>query len=48
MRDNKYNTNYLTYGVCSRNSRLTLFLKAHSDGLFLVSTVRVFQAPTAR
>ena len=28
---------YLTCKVCSRNSRLTLLLKVHSDGLLLVS-----------
>ena len=38
----------LTHGVCTRNSRLTLLLKVHSDGLFLVSAVREFQALTAR
>ena len=38
--------NYLTYRVCSRNSCLTLLL--HSDGLFLVSAVKEFQALKAR
>ena len=36
------------HGFCTRNSRLTLLLKVHSDGLFLVSAVRDFQALTAR
>ena len=40
--------NYLTHGVCTRNSRLTRLFKVHSDGLFLVSAVREFQALTAR